>query len=80
MTYNSDTKHGRIKTDSGFTYGGYSGQITVHRRFVVKVSQQFAYLKTAIQKPIYINTILSAQHFEKERKHLWRPVLFTVDN
>jgi hypothetical protein len=40
MTYNSDTKHGRVKTDAGFTYGGYSGTTTLHRRFVVKVPVQ----------------------------------------
>jgi hypothetical protein len=46
MTYNSDTKHGRVKTDTGFTYGGYSGTTTLHRRFVVKVTVQYSTKKT----------------------------------
>jgi hypothetical protein len=37
MTYNSSLDHGRIQTDSGYSYGGYSGSITVNRRFLVKV-------------------------------------------
>jgi hypothetical protein len=37
MTYNSSLDHGRIKTDVGHTYGGYSGSIAVNRRFIVKV-------------------------------------------
>jgi hypothetical protein len=39
MTYNSSLDHGRIKTDSGYSYGGYSGSITVNRRFLVKVQK-----------------------------------------
>jgi hypothetical protein len=58
MTYNSDTKHGRIKTDSGFTYGGYSGNITVHRRFVVKV--RIKKVMTVVKKDINIMQILEA--------------------
>ena len=37
MTYNHFTKHGLIKTDTGITYGGYSGKISVHSRFAIKV-------------------------------------------
>ena len=33
MTYNDDTKHGHLATDSGWTYGGYSGSYTVHHRY-----------------------------------------------
>ena len=32
MTYDNDIKHGHINTDSGYTYGGYSGSQTVHQR------------------------------------------------
>jgi len=31
-TYNGDIKHGHIATDSGWTYGGYSGSQTVHQK------------------------------------------------
>jgi len=37
MTYASDVQHGHINTDTGFTYGGYSGSIAVHRRYIVKI-------------------------------------------
>jgi D-arabinose 1-dehydrogenase-like Zn-dependent alcohol dehydrogenase len=59
MTYNSDTKHGRIKTDVGFTYGGYSGNITVHRRFVVKVNIQI--IISYIQYLLYMYTVKGAR-------------------
>ena len=36
MTYSSDIKHGHIATDTGFTYGGYSGSITLHHRYVIR--------------------------------------------
>jgi hypothetical protein len=32
MTYDTDIKHGHIATDSGYTYGGYSGSQTVHNK------------------------------------------------
>ena len=34
MNYNGDLKHGHISTDSGWTFGGYSGSYTVHHRKV----------------------------------------------
>jgi len=37
MTYNSDLKHGHIATDKTWTFGGYSGSITVNQRFIVKI-------------------------------------------
>merc|ERR1719334_1256269 len=37
MTYNSDLKHGHIATDKTWTFGGYSGSITVNKRFIVKI-------------------------------------------
>ena len=30
-------KHGHLKTDKGWTFGGYSGSQTVHQKFIVKV-------------------------------------------
>jgi len=41
MTYDADTKHGHIATDSGWTYGGYSGSYTVNQRFLVKIPAGF---------------------------------------
>ena len=32
MGYNYETKHGHIKTNTGWTLGGYSGSITVNER------------------------------------------------
>ena len=32
MTYNDETKHGHLATDSGWTYGGYSGSHTVNQK------------------------------------------------
>jgi len=40
-TYNGDIKHGHIATDSGWTYGGYSGSQTVHHNFIVKIPDGF---------------------------------------
>ena len=36
-TYNGAIVHGHIKTNSGHTFGGYSGSNTVHQRYIVKV-------------------------------------------
>jgi len=36
-TYNGDIKHGHIKTDSGWTYGGYSASQTVNQKFIIKI-------------------------------------------
>jgi uncharacterized zinc-type alcohol dehydrogenase-like protein len=36
MTYSSDIKHGHIATDTGFTYGGYSGSYTVHQKYIIR--------------------------------------------
>ena len=41
MTYNSETSHGHIKTNTGWTLGGYSGSQTVHERFIVKIPDGF---------------------------------------
>jgi uncharacterized zinc-type alcohol dehydrogenase-like protein len=36
-TYDAQIKHGHLKTDKGWTFGGYSGSQTVHQKFIVKV-------------------------------------------
>merc|ERR1712059_222923 len=36
-TYNGDTKFGNIATDKSWTFGGYSGSLTVNKRFIVKI-------------------------------------------
>ena len=36
MTYSSDIKHGHIATHTGFTFGGYSGSLAVHQRYIIK--------------------------------------------
>jgi len=40
-TYNGMIKHGHIKTDSGWTFGGYSGSQTVHQNFIIKIPDGF---------------------------------------
>jgi hypothetical protein len=39
-TYNGEIIHGHIKTNSGYTFGGYSGSNTVNRKYIVKVMQK----------------------------------------
>ena len=42
MTYNADcAKHGRISTDSGYTYGGYSGRISIHKSFIIRIPKDY---------------------------------------
>lgn len=41
MTYASDTVHGHISTDTGFTHGGYSGSIAVHERYIIKIPEGY---------------------------------------
>merc|ERR1712126_361167 len=36
-TYDRETNHGHIKTNTGWTFGGYSGSQTVHERYIVKI-------------------------------------------
>jgi uncharacterized zinc-type alcohol dehydrogenase-like protein len=40
-TYNEETKFGRISTDSGYTFGGYSGRISVNRKFTIKIPMSY---------------------------------------
>ena len=40
-TYNGAMKYGHIATDSGYTYGGYSGSQTVNKRFIVKIPDNY---------------------------------------
>jgi len=41
MTYDSDIKHGHIATDSGYTYGGYSGSQTVNQRYIIRIPDSY---------------------------------------
>jgi len=41
MTYAYPTKHGHIKTNTGYTLGGYSGSQTVNQRFIVKIPDDY---------------------------------------
>ena len=41
MTYDSETKHGHIKTNSGYTFGGYSTSQTVNEAFLVKIPDDY---------------------------------------
>ena len=41
MTYNSATIHGHIKTDHGYSLGGYSKKLTVHQRYVILIPQDY---------------------------------------
>ena len=40
-TYNGLLRYGGVRTDSGWTYGGYTGRHTVPERFVIKVPDGF---------------------------------------
>lgn len=40
-TYSAEHKFGLLKTDSGFTQGGYSKRISVHERFVIRVPESY---------------------------------------
>ena len=37
MTYNSDLSHGKIKTDVGYTLGGYSSKISINQHYVLRI-------------------------------------------
>merc|ERR1719336_60948 len=41
MTYDADIKHGHIKTNTGWTLGGYSGSQTVNEKFIVTIPDGF---------------------------------------
>jgi len=41
MTYNGDIKHGHIATNTGYTFGGYSGSMTVNERYVVRIPKSY---------------------------------------
>jgi len=40
-TYDGKIKHGHIKTDRGWTFGGYSCSQTVHQNFIIRVPEGF---------------------------------------
>jgi len=41
MTYNSAITHKNINTNTGYTLGGYSKSITVHRKYIVKIPESY---------------------------------------
>ena len=41
MTYNGETSHGNVATNTGWTFGGYSGRYTVPERFIVKIPDDY---------------------------------------
>merc|ERR1719242_586218 len=41
MTYDAEIKHGHIKTNTGWTLGGYSGSQTVNEKFIVTIPDGF---------------------------------------
>jgi len=41
MTYDNEIKYGKIKTDSGYTYGGYSASQTVNKRYIIKIPDEY---------------------------------------
>ncbi len=43
-TYNHKTEYGTVKTNSGYTFGGYSASHTVPEDFVMKVGLNWIYL------------------------------------
>jgi len=41
MTYNYEIKHGHIKTNSHYTFGGYSSSYTVNQRYLIKIPKSY---------------------------------------
>jgi len=41
MTYDAEIKHGKIQTDSGYTYGGYSASQTVNKRYIIRIPEEY---------------------------------------
>jgi len=41
ITCSTDITHGHIGTDTGFTYGGFSGSLSVHERFIIKIPRGY---------------------------------------
>jgi len=40
-TYNGKTVHGHLSTNSGYTFGGYSGSYTLHQDYVIKIPSSY---------------------------------------
>ena len=40
-TYDREIKYGNIRTDSGWTYGGYCERHTVPERFIIRIPDGF---------------------------------------
>ena len=58
-TYGQDLKHGLMKTDTGYSHGGYSGRITVHNRFAVKVFKNSFVLMQLIPNSMFLCRFLN---------------------
>ena len=41
ITTDSKIKHGHIKTNSGFTFGGFSGSQTVNQRYLIRIPNEY---------------------------------------
>eukprot|EP00095_Tigriopus_kingsejongensis_P003028 maker-scaffold170_size291898-snap-gene-1.61 protein:Tk03028 transcript:maker-scaffold170_size291898-snap-gene-1.61-mRNA-1 annotation:"alcohol dehydrogenase" len=41
MTYNGDIKHQQIRTDTGYTFGGYSKRISVQKDFIIRIPESY---------------------------------------
>lgn len=41
QTYNSETKYGRIKTELGYTLGGYSSKISVNQNYILRIPKGY---------------------------------------
>ncbi len=54
MTYNNETIHGRIKTNTGYTFGGYSSKMTALERYILKVGASIVFL---LKTFFYINFV-----------------------
>ena len=52
-TYNGPIQHGLIKTDSGYTYGGYSRKMTIHERFAIKNTVHERFDKKQMLETLY---------------------------
>lgn len=54
ITLDDEIKHGHIKTNSGYTFGGFSGSYTVNSRFAIKIPNDYPLEKAG---PIFCSAI-----------------------
>jgi len=53
-TYNGKTVHGHLATNSGYTFGGYSGSYTLHTKYVIKIPSSYPLEKAG---PVFCSAI-----------------------